>query len=119
MKPIRQFDIYWIDLEPARGVETKKHRPCVILSSDIFNQGRILIVAPLLKSKHSDLPWAVHVAVSKINGLDQQRIVDIRQLRSLDKKECLGKYQGVLEDCYHPQVWEKVKMLFGKPSEGF
>ncbi|WP_347889062.1 type II toxin-antitoxin system PemK/MazF family toxin [Nitrosomonas europaea] len=41
--------MYWVDLEPTKGVETRKLRPCVIIQSDLVNiQSRILIVAPLL-----------------------------------------------------------------------
>lgn len=41
--------IYWVDLEPTKGVETRKLRPYVIIQSDLVNiQPRTLIVAPLL-----------------------------------------------------------------------
>jgi mRNA interferase MazF len=45
----RQLDIYWIDLEPTQGAETKKLRPCVVIQGDLVNaNSRTLIVAPLL-----------------------------------------------------------------------
>ena len=37
MTEFKQLDIYWVDLEPTKGTETKKLRPCVIVQSDLVN----------------------------------------------------------------------------------
>ena len=43
----QQLDIYWVDLEPAKGAETKKKRPCIILQSNLINKGtQTIIVSP-------------------------------------------------------------------------
>jgi len=69
----KQFDIYWINLEPARGSETKKNRPCVIIQSSRINHGsRTVIVAPLLPN-HKDWSFAVNITPTKTNGLDIER----------------------------------------------
>ena len=61
----RQLEIRWIDLDPTRGSETKKKRPCVILQGDVVNQGsRTIIGAPLLRG-HKAWPFATfHPAVT-------------------------------------------------------
>ena len=65
-----QLSIYWVDLEPTRGSETKKKRPCVILQSDLINKGtRTVIVSPILPN-HKTWPFAVNVEPTKTNGLD-------------------------------------------------
>jgi mRNA interferase MazF len=37
MTEFKQLDIYWVDLEPTKGAETKKLRPCVIVQGDLVN----------------------------------------------------------------------------------
>ena len=64
MTEFKQLDIHWINLEPAKGAETKKLRPCVIVQGDLVNiQSRTLIVAPLLPN-HIPWPFAVNLEPS-------------------------------------------------------
>lgn len=37
MTEFKQLEIYWVDLEPTKGAETQKLRPCVIIQSDLVN----------------------------------------------------------------------------------
>jgi mRNA interferase MazF len=37
MEKFHQGDIIWVDLDPARGNETKKRRPCVVVSNEHYN----------------------------------------------------------------------------------
>lgn len=61
MTDFKQLDIYWVDLEPTKGAETRKLRPYVILQSDLVNvQSRTLIVAPLLP-QHKPWPFAINL----------------------------------------------------------
>lgn len=112
MTDIRQLDIFWVDLEPVRGAETRKKRPCVVVQADIVNRGsRTVIVAPLLPD-HRDWPFAVNVAPSQDNGLDKPRHVNLKQLRAVDLSRLDGR-QGKLAKRYLPQVQEAVKIVFG------
>ncbi len=45
---IKQYDIYWVTLDPTVGSEMRKRRPCVIISPDEMNNyiGTV-IIAPL------------------------------------------------------------------------
>uniref|UniRef100_UPI000A64A78C type II toxin-antitoxin system PemK/MazF family toxin n=1 Tax=Streptobacillus moniliformis TaxID=34105 RepID=UPI000A64A78C len=61
MTEFKQLDIYWVDLEPTKGAETQKPRPCVIIQSDLVNiQSKTVIVAPLLPN-HKTWPFAVNL----------------------------------------------------------
>ena len=37
MMTAKQYEIYWVDLNPTRGSEMNKVRPCVIVSPDEMN----------------------------------------------------------------------------------
>ncbi|MCF1684334.1 type II toxin-antitoxin system PemK/MazF family toxin [Tetragenococcus halophilus] len=49
---LTQGDILWVDLNPAKGTETKKKRPCLIVSNDQYNQYfNTIIVVPISSSE--------------------------------------------------------------------
>ena len=57
----KQLEVRWVDLEPTRGAETQKQRPCVILQCDLVNtKSRTVIIAPLLPN-HKSWPFAVNI----------------------------------------------------------
>lgn len=104
----RQLEIWWVDLDPTRGAETKKKRPCLILQDDVVNQSsRTIIVAPILPG-HKDWPFVVNLNPTKSNGLDKDRHVNLKQLRAVDVSRIRNK-QGALEKRY----LEPVKAVLG------
>ncbi len=106
--PFRQFEIRWVDLDPTRGAETKKRRPCLILQDNVVNQGsRTVIVAPILPG-HKDWPFVVNLKPTKSNGLDKNRHVNLKQLRAVDVSRITNK-QGAAEKHY----WEPIKVALG------
>lgn len=107
----KQLDIYWVDLEPTKGSETRKKRPCVIVQSDLMNKGtRTLIVAPILP-KHKDWMFAVNINPSKANGLDKDRHINLKQLRSVDVSRISNK-QGTIEQKYFNEIRMALKIIF-------
>ena len=107
----KQLDIYWVDLEPTRGAETKKLRPCVVIQGDLVNVGsRTLIVAPLLPD-HKDWPFAVNIVPTKANGLDKNRHINLKQLRSVDVSRMRNK-QGVIEGRYLDVIRQALFVVF-------
>ncbi|MBA3612778.1 MAG: type II toxin-antitoxin system PemK/MazF family toxin [Nitrospirales bacterium] len=108
----RQLEIRWVDLDPTRGAETKKKRPCLILQGDVVNQGsRTVIVAPILPG-HKDWPFVVNLKPTKINGLDQDRHVNLKQLRAVDVSRISNK-QGTLEKRYLDPIKAALGIVLG------
>lgn len=99
----RRGEIWWVELDPTRGVETKKTRPCLILQNDLGNkQSSLTTVAPFLASKK--YPFVVNVQPSSTNNLDRERGINLSQIRAVDSTRVLSKI-GKLEDFY----WEAIK----------
>lgn len=83
-------DVFLIDLDPTRGGEIRKTRPCVVVSPDELNLHlRTLIVAPLTTGSHA-YPYRIpcrfsgkngHVVADQIRTIDRERLV--RRLGSL------------------------------------
>ncbi len=108
----KQFEIRWIDLEPVRSAETQKKRPCVILQSDLVNQGsRTFIVAPILPG-HKNWPFAVNITPSMENALDKPRHINLKQCRAVDISR-IGKVQGALEKSYLSPIKYALQVVFG------
>lgn len=83
----RRFEVWLISLDPTRGAEIRKTRPCVVVSPDEMNPHvRTVIVAPMTTVSR-DYPSRVRVRFEGKTGqiaLDQIRTVDrARLLRRL------------------------------------
>ena len=108
----KQLDIYWVDLEPTKGAEIQKKRPCVIVQSNLVNKGtHTVIVAPILPN-HKEWPFAVNILPSKDNGLDKDRHINLKQLRVVDVSRIDNK-QGKLEKQYLEQIKNALQIVFG------
>ena len=110
MTEFKQLEIYWVDLEPTKGAETQKLRPCVIIQSDIVNiQSITLIVAPLLPN-HKTWPFAVNLTPTNDNGLDKDRHINLKQLRAIDISR-IGEKQGKIESQYLQEIKQALTIV--------
>ncbi len=108
---LKQLEIRWVDLNPTKGAETRKRRPCVIVQGDAVNrESHTVIVAPLLPG-HKPWPFTVNVVPSRENGIDKERHVNIKQLRAVDVSR-IEKRQGVLERKYLDPIKDALRVVF-------
>ena len=107
----KQGDIYWVNLNPAKGRETRKNRPCVIIQFTILNDhSATLIVAPILPGFKS-WPFVVNVTPSTVNGIDKERDINLKQLRVVDISR-IGDKQGIIEPHYIDDIKERLSLIF-------
>ncbi|MCE2928058.1 MAG: type II toxin-antitoxin system PemK/MazF family toxin [Candidatus Caenarcaniphilales bacterium] len=82
---VKRFEIYWVDLDPTKGSEIKKKRPCIVISPDELNQYlNTVIIAPLTSTIKS-YPTRINIKVKNKQGqvaLDQIRTIDKSRLKS-------------------------------------
>ena len=82
-RPPARGDVYLIHLDPTRGSEIRKTRPCVVVSPDELNAHlRTVIVAPMTTGGHP-YPFRVGCRFQQKAGhvvLDQLRTVDTERL---------------------------------------
>jgi mRNA interferase MazF len=105
---VRRGDVFLISLDPARGGEIQKTRPCVIVSPDELNTYlRTFIVAPLTTGGHP-YPFRVPCRFENRSGyvvIDQIRVVDRERLvRRLGKlsPSTLGRVLAILQEMFTP-----------------
>ncbi|HEB72484.1 MAG TPA: type II toxin-antitoxin system PemK/MazF family toxin [Nitrospirae bacterium] len=108
----KQLEIRWVDLDPTKGAETRKKRPCIIVQDSIVNQGsKTIVIAPLLPG-HKHWPFAVNLVPTKRNGIDKERHINLKQLRAVDVSRISNK-QGVLESRYWDEISNALKIVLG------
>ena len=91
-KPPRRGAVYLVDLDPTRGSEIQKTRPCIVVSPDELNQHlRTVIIAPMTTGGQP-YPWRVPCRFEDRDGR-----VALDQLRTVDR-ERLVRYLGKLPD---------------------
>jgi mRNA interferase MazF len=76
-------EVHLVALDPTKGSEIRKTRPCLIVSPDELNRHlRTVIVAPMTTGGQA-YPWRVTCRFQSQNGfvaLDQLRTVDTERL---------------------------------------
>ena len=101
---LKRFDVYLVALDPTRGSEIQKTRPCLIISPDEMNRFiRTVIVAPLT-TKGQGYPSRVDCT---FQGKEGQVVMD--QIRTVDKVR-LEKRLGRID----AQTQEEVLRVLGE-----
>jgi mRNA interferase MazF len=87
-------DVWWVDLNPTRGSEINKKRPCVILSVETLNQRRrTVVVIPLSSSPVAHPPLTIAVSVA---GRAAVAVID--QIRATTKERFSGRIGTLAAD---------------------
>jgi mRNA interferase MazF len=98
--------VHLVALDPTKGSEIRKTRPCLIVSPKELNQSlRTVVVAPMTTSGHA-YPWRVpcrfqrrsgYVAVDQLRTVDTERLV--KRLGKLDP-ETVSEVLRVLQEMF-------------------
>lgn len=84
---IKRGDVYYAGLDPVTGHETGKTRPVLIIQNDIGNQfSPTTIVAVITEYTLKKASYPICVPVKKQEGLSKDSIVNLSQIRTIDKK---------------------------------
>jgi mRNA interferase MazF len=103
---VSRGDIYLVSLNPTRGSEIRKTRPCVVVSPDELNAHlRTFIVAPLTTGGH---PYPFRV---RCRFEDQDGHVVADQLRAVDRDRLI-KRLGVLDEDTLFEVLSVLQAMF-------
>jgi mRNA interferase MazF len=92
MARVLRGDIFWADLNPARGREQAGLRPVLILSQDVFNErsGTVIAMAITSQAQRAAFPLTWEIRSVK---LPKRSWVKISQIRTLST-ERLGRKLG-------------------------
>ena len=107
MKTIHRFEVWWVNLEPTKGSEIRKTRPCVIISPDELAALKAVIVAPMT-SQGFDFPSRISCEFA-----EKQALILLDQMRAVDKDRLLEK-MGILEASVQKKMISCLLELFAE-----
>jgi mRNA interferase MazF len=96
-------EIRWVDLDPARGAESNKRRPAVVVSNDGANSiahrlGRgIVTVVPVTSNTDRIFPFQVLLPASS-SGLDRDSKAQAEQVRAVAVDRIGGRVGALSPD---------------------
>lgn len=103
IKPER-FDIFLINLDPTKGFEIQKTRPCVVISPNEMNFNLSTVIIAPMTTKKRKYPTRISLKFDDKEGqiaLDQMRTVDqsrlIKKLGKIDKKAAMHLVDTLIE----------------------
>jgi mRNA interferase MazF len=105
-------DIYLVNLNPTKGAETKKARPCIIVSNDDVGILPLKVIIPLIGHKeiHNNKSWLVPIEPNSINGLTKTSTADTLNIRSVSDGRIIKKIGTIDNDTYKSLI-EAMKIV--------
>ena len=100
---MKQFEIFWIDLDPTKGREIAEKRPCVIISPNELNYLQTRLIAPIT-SKGFDAPFRINFT---LEGKDARILCD--QIRCVSVDRFLDKICDL-----EPKIAESLKNILAE-----
>ncbi len=79
---VKRGDVFLVQLEPTRGGEIRKSRPCVVVSPDDLNAHLRTVIVALLTTEGHEYPFRVRCTFGGKDGfvvVDQIRTVDVER----------------------------------------
>ncbi len=90
---VARFEVYLVRLDPTKGHEIRKTRPCVVISPDEMNRHIGTVIVAPLTTKGRPYPTRIPVRFQRKSGqvvLDQIRTIDkprlVRRLGRISDK---------------------------------
>ena len=115
---VEQYGVYWVELDPTRGGEMAKTRPCVVVTPSDLNMYLTIVVIAPITSTIRNYPYRVLCSVA---GREGEIATD--QIRTVDKSRIKRKI-GELNNREIEELKEVFKRIgigqkddFGQPYE--
>lgn len=114
---IKQGEIYWIELNEAKGSEPGYRHPHLVLQNNLFNQSRIntVVVCTLTSNlKRGSAPGNITLKKGEAN-IPKKSVINISQIFTVNKSDLIEKI-GILSKERFSEVLEGVNLLM-EPRE--
>jgi mRNA interferase MazF len=119
MTSLQRGMIIDVNLNPTRGSETGKSRPCIIVTNDVYNQ-RIPVIQVVPITGWSEKKALIRTNIELIpdtdNGLTKKSIADCLQTRPIDYRFRMQGMRGRLSRESMAQIDEALRVVFALSS---
>lgn len=96
----RRGDIILVDLEPVRGSEQGKTRPCIVVQNDIANRfSPVTNIIPVTDAKNVKKSYPCLVNLSQVeDGVTKDSVAQCNQIRTIDTENRIIKKIGRIKE---------------------
>lgn len=115
MSRLRRGMVIDVNLDPTKGSETGKIRPCVIVTNNTYNaRVPVIQVVPLTawSGRKARIITNVEIVPSCRNGLTKKSVADCLQTRPVDHRARFVNVRGELEDEDMAKIDDALKIVF-------
>lgn len=112
MKQILRGQIYYADLSPVKGSEQGGFRPVLIVQNDVGNKYSPTVISAVITSRHTKAKLPTHVWLNAECGLPKDSMVELEQLRTLDKTR-LSEFMGTVSEEVMKEIDKAIKISLG------
>ena len=115
MNKLKRGMIIDADLNPTKGSETGKVRPCVVVTNNVYNERvPVIQIVPITEwsEKKARILTNVEIEPTDENGLTKLSIADCLQTRPIDYRMRLVKIRGNLSEADLHQINSALKKVF-------
>ena len=104
-------DVWLVDLDPIVGREQAKCRPCLVVSSELFNQGpaELIVIVPIT-STFRQISWFIQIEPPE-GGLIKRSYVMCNQIRTVSIDRFQGNRLGSLYAKTMHQIENRLRIL--------
>ncbi len=115
MTSLKRGMVIDVDLNPTKGSETGKIRPCVIVTNNIYNQRvPVIQVVPITawSEKKGRIKTNIEIMPNSQNGLSKKSIADCLQSRPIDHRYRMTRIRGELSEENMNQINKAIEIVF-------
>lgn len=112
---IKRGMIIDVNLDPTKGSETGKIRPCIVVTNNTYNERvPVIQVVPITgwNSKKAKIKTNVEIDTSEMNKLTKKSIADCLQTRPIDYHSRLVSIRGELEPELMLKIDQALRIVF-------
>ena len=108
---ISRGGIWVVDLDPVKGHEQAKKRPCLVVSVESFNKGpaNLAVILPIT-SKFRSLSWLVEINPPEGGLLNRSYIIS-NQLRTVSTQRFIGNCLGFVSPITLAKIEQRLRIL--------
>ena len=108
---VKQWQLYYLNLNPVIGSEQAGVRPCIVISADYtneLNQVTVLTITSMKKSYTTIYPNEVFLP-KEISKLPKDSLILAHQMRTIDKQRLINFVSTLTDEKYIQKIKEAVK----------
>ena len=112
MKQVSRGQIYYADLSPVKGSEQGGIRPVLIIQNDIGNKYSPTTIIAIITTRQTKANLPTHIWLNAECGLPKDSMVELEQLRTIDKTR-LSDFSGTVSEEVMKEIDMAIKISLG------